>query len=456
MRVAMALMLVSAGAAPAIASADGPRFETGAGTLVLLEEDHALPLVTLSVTARTGSALDPADKEGLARVTATLLRRGVPGLNADQIDELVDRLGGVINVTVDHHSITIGGQVIRRNLEPFAELLSRMIREPTLSSSELERLKRETIAEIIATRDDDRELAMNRFRAVLLQGHAYGRPAIGTTLSVARITRQDVRGLFRSVFVARNLILGAAGDVTEEELRDLVDDHFAGLRSGDRPRVRLGTPETPRGRRLVIVDKPDRTQTQVFIGQVGIRAADEDFFPLTVANTVFGGTFTARLMKEVRSKRGWSYGARSHIVRGRSPDAYYLWTFPAATDAVACIKLELDLYHRFVEEGITQSELDFAKSFLENSFAFEVDTADKRLEKRIEAEVLRLGRNYYRDWVRRIREVDLRAANAAIRRHLGDRDLTIVLVATASELRESLSNGLPDIAGVDVVPFDSD
>lgn len=449
-------MLISTGTAPGVASADGPRFETDAGTLVLLEEDHALPLVSLSLTARTGGALDPVGKDGLARITSTLLRRGLPGLNADQIDELVDRLGGVITITVDHHSITIGGQVIRRNLEPFAELLSRMIREPTLPSSELERLKRETIAEIVAERDDDRELAMNRFRRFLMKGHAYGRPPIGTTRSVARITRQDARSLFRSVFVAKNLILGAAGDVTEEELRDLVDDHFAGLRTGDRPRVRLGTPETPRGRRLLIVDKPDRTQTQVFIGQVGIGAGDEDFFPLTVANTVFGGTFTARLMKEVRSKRGWSYGAYSRIVRGRSPDAYYLWTFPAASDAVACIRLELELYHRFVEDGITQSELDFAKSYLENNFAFEIDTADKRLAKRVEAEVFRLGRDYYREWVRRIREVDLRAANAAIRRHLGDRDLTIVMVATASELRDALSTGLPDLASVEVIPFDSD
>ncbi|MBI2894390.1 MAG: insulinase family protein [Deltaproteobacteria bacterium] len=449
-------MLTSIGAAPAVASADGARFRTEAGTLVLLEEDHALPIVSLSVTARTGSTLDPPGKEGLARIASTLLRRGVPGLSADRIDELVDRLGGVITISADHHSITIGGQVIRRNLEPFAELLSRMISVPTLASSELERLKRETIAEIVAGRDDDRELAMNHFRRVLMQGHAYGRPPMGTTRSVARITRQDVRRFFRSTFVAQNLILGAAGDVSEEELKDLVDDHFDDLRSGERPRVRLGTARTPRGRRLVIVDKPDRTQTQVFIGQVGIRAADEDYFPLTVANTVFGGTFTARLMKEVRSKRGWSYGASSRIVRGRSPDAFYLWTFPAATDALACIRLELDLLHRFVEDGITQSELDFAKSFLENNFAFEVDTAEKRLEKRIDAEVLRLGRDYYRDYVQRIRGVDLRSANAAVQRHLGDRDLTIVLVATASELREALTAQIPDLAGVDVVPFDSD
>ena len=133
-----------------------------------------------------------------------------------------------------------------------------------------------------------------------------------------------------------------------------------------------------------------------------------------------------------------------------------MWTFPAARDAVDCIKLELQLLESFVRDGITQSELDFAKSYLGASFAFEIDTADKRLEKRIDAEVLRLGPTYYDTWVDRIRAVDLRSANASIREHIAADDLAIVLVATASELREKLQAELPGLASVEVVPFDRD
>jgi len=273
---------------------------------------------------------------------------------------------------------------------------------------------------------------------------------------VRALRRRDVQEFFERTFVAEDLIIGVAGDVTRDDLQDIVDDDFSDLLLGHRPRVHFGRPHMTKGRRVLIVDKPERTQTQVYIGELGIRARDPDTFPLTVANTVLGGTFTARLMKEVRSKRGWSYGAYSRLGRGIAREAFTLWTFPAARDAVACIKLELQLLESFARDGITQSELNFAKSYLVAGFAFEIDTADKRLEKRIDAEVLRLGANYYRTWLDHIRAVDLAAANRAIQEHVQTEDLAIVLVATAAEVRERLQAEVPGVTGIEVVPFDRD
>ena len=453
----MALIAAAASlSAPAAVQAAGPRLETSQGAIVLLEEDHAFPLVSISVTARTGSAADPTGKEGLAHLTAVLMRRGVRGKSADEIDELVDGMGAAMSVHVDHHSITIGGQVIRRNLEPFAELLSEMLTRPTFSGQELARLQRETVAEIVSLRDSDRDLAARFYRQFLFGNHAYARPPIGVSAGVRAIRRRDVQEFFRSAFVAENLVIGVAGDVTKDDLEDIIDDDFSDLLTGHRPRVRYGRPRMAAGRRVLLVDKPERTQTQVYIGELGIRARDPDTFPLTVANTVLGGTFTARLMKEVRSKRGWSYGASSRLGRGIAREAFTMWTFPAARDAVACIQLELQLLESFVRDGITQSELNFAKSYLVGGFAFEIDTADKRLEKRIDAEVLRLGPDYYRTWLDRIRAVDLPAANRAIREHIQTEDLAIVLVATAADLRERLQAEVPGVTRVEVVPFDRD
>lgn len=443
-------------ATPAVARAAGPRWQTPQGAVVLLEEDHTFPLVSISITARTGSAADPAGKDGLARLTAMLMRRGVRGKSADEIDELVDGMGAAMSVHVDHHSITIGGQVIRRSLEPFAELLSEMLTRPTFAADELARLQRETVADIVSERDSDRDLAARFYRHFLFGTHPYARAPIGTSAGVQALTRRDVQAFFRTTFVADNLIIGVAGDITREDLEDIVGDDFSELGTGERPRVRFGRPRMEKGRRVLLVDKPERTQTQVYIGELGIRARDPDTFPLTVANTVLGGTFTARLMKEVRSKRGWSYGAYSRLGRGIAREAFTLWTFPAARDAVPCIKLELQLLESFVRDGITQSELDFAKSYLVAGYAFEIDTADKRLEKRIDAEVLRLGPGYYDTWVDRIRTVDLATANRAIREHVQTEDLAIVLVATASELRDGLQAEIPGVTGVEVVPFDRD
>src|SRR5690606_32750779 len=93
--------------------------------------------------------------------------------------------------------------------------------------------------------------------------------------------------------------------------------------------------------RVVIVDKPERTQTQILIGCLGTRPSDEDHTALVVANTVFGGAFSARLMQSIRAERGWSYGAYSSLPIDRTRQAFSMWAFPKTGDCAPCVELEL-------------------------------------------------------------------------------------------------------------------
>jgi len=203
----------------------------------------------------------------------------------------------------------------------------------------------------------------------------------------------------------------------------------------------------------VLVDKPERTQTQIIVGTLGTHVHDPDHTALQVANVVFGGLFTARLTHEIRSVRGLSYGASSSLGHDRQRDLWSMWTFPAAKDAVKCLSLQLDLYEKWVEDGVRPSELKRAKSYLVKSHAFEIDTPQKRLDQRIEAELFGLPSDYFDAFVQRVKHVTRDDANAALRKRLSTRDLAIGVVATASELREPLSQ-LPDLRELRVVPFD--
>jgi zinc protease len=209
------------------------------------------------------------------------------------------------------------------------------------------------------------------------------------------------------------------------------------------------------GRRVVIVDKPARVHTQIYIGTLGTQARDSDHVPLFVANMVFGGTFTARLMREIRTVRGWSYGASSHLGLDRQRELWMMHTFPAASDTVACIDLQLRMLEELVSRGITAEELSLAQSYLAKSYAFEIDTASKRLGQRIDVEIFGLPRDYYTRYVERVRAVRLDEANAALRARLSTEDLAIVVVATASEVRDRLA-ALPGVRSVEVVPYDRD
>jgi zinc protease len=271
------------------------------GTTLIVEPSHTLPLVSIVVALRSGTAFDPPGKEGLGRVTARMLRRGCEGSNAAAIEDALDRLGAELSVDLSPSSIAIHAQVIARNVGAFAELLGRLLATPAFPADELARLKRETQAEIVESRDNDRGLATHFFRGAVFAGHPYSRSSMGTTRSVEAIGEADVRAFHGKHFARSNIVLGFAGDVTARDARALAEAIVGRLPAGERIADPVPAPETKKGRRLVLVDKPERSQTQILIGGLGTLPHDEDHVALGAANAVFGGTFTSRLMKAVRA-----------------------------------------------------------------------------------------------------------------------------------------------------------
>ena len=432
------------------------RYELGGGALALLEASHAVPLVSIVVALRSGSAADPAGKEGLARLGLRMLRRGCAGLSAEQIDFTIDALGAEMAVDVSASTVAIHAQVIARNVDAFVDLLARLLATPTFPQDEIDRLKRETIAEIIESRDSDRVVATKAFQRTLFAGHPYGRNAGGTTGSVAAITRDDVLAYYRRHVVQANVVVGLSGDVAAARASVIAKRMVEGLPGGEAARDDVAEPAMPSGRRLLIVDKPERTQTQILVGALGTSPHDEDHVAFSVANAIFGGTFTSRLMREVRSKRGWSYGASARASIDRHRQSWVMWTFPAAEDAAACLKLTLELMETWVSEGVTEEELAFIKGYLIGSHAFDVDTAAKRLHQALDEELLALPSGYYEKWTDRVAAVTLEEGSRAVRRRLDPERLLAVVLGTASDVGDALRAAVPRLGETTVVPFDAE
>jgi zinc protease len=432
------------------------RFDLDAGAVALLEPAYTVPLVSIVVALRCGSAVDPPDKSGLARIAVRMLRRGCAGLSSEQIDFRIDSLGGEMAVDTSPSTVAIHVQVIARNLDTFVDLLARLLATPTFPHEELERLKRETIAEIIEARDSDRVVAQKALQRTLFEGHPYGHNSSGTTESVAAIQREDVLGFYRRFVVQANTVLGFAGDVTPERAPLLAGKLMAGLQRGSVARDEVAEPTMHPGRRLLVVDKPERTQTQILVGTLGTSAHDADHVDLVVANAAFGGTFTSRLMKEVRSKRGWSYGASSRTLVDRRRQAWIMWTFPAAEDAAPCLKLTLELLEAWVLGGVLPREVAFIKRYLVRSHAFEVDTAAKRLHEGLDVELLRLPEDYYTTWMDRVRTVTPEGATKAVKNRIRSDDLLVVVVGTAAQILDPVRAAVPRLTEATVVPFDAE
>lgn len=431
------------------------RFDIEGGAVAFLEESHALPLVSITVIFRSGAAHDPAGKEGALRLAGRMLRRGCEGVTSSAIEDTLDRLGAELGVDVGHSQVAVHANVIGRNLDAFVDLLAKILSAPTFPLDELERLQRESVAELIEVRDNDSALAHQAFRRTLFAGHLYGRSSRGTIPSIRTLTAADIRAAYAKHFVRGNAVLGFAGDLEASRVAEIASRLVGRLPAGGPVADPVTAPVVRTGRRLLFVDKPERTQTQIIIGGLGTAPHDDDHVALGVANAVLGGSFTSRLMREVRSKRGWSYGASARLSVDRQRQAFSMVTFPAATDAAPCIELELTLLEEFVTKGVLPRELSFIKRFLTRSHAFDIDTASKRLHQAIDVEVLGLPADYYSGYVAQVEAVTLEQANLAVKKRLSTEDLQVIVVGTASQILDGVRAAIPRLAEHAVEPFDA-
>ncbi|HVJ20346.1 MAG TPA: pitrilysin family protein [Polyangiaceae bacterium] len=423
---------------------------------VMVEHNTDLPLVSISVAVRLGALADPLGVEGATRLLARLMKRSAGGRSAEIIDAEIDAMGGALSVDVSASTIVFHGAVIARSLARFADLLVDVVARPGLDEGELGLLKRETEAELVEALDDDRTLARRWFRRSMFGGHPYGRPISGTATTLAAVTPDTLRALYRRLFVRENLMFAFSGYVLESEAHAIAERIAAALPSGAVARDETPEPAAPAGRRLVIVDKPDRTQTQIIIGGLGSHPSDPDHFPLLLANTAFGGTFTARLMQEVRVKRGWSYGAYASLPYDRRRQAFSMWTFPKAGDAAECIKLELELLAQWRQSGISEGELAWCKDFLVRSHAFAIDTASKRVGLLLDAALYDLPPGYHARYLDAIKAVTLESANRAVAERIPSDNLVLTVVGTEPQIGDSVRSAIANLGHHEVVPYDTE
>lgn len=445
------LMSVLPAAASGATRAAGP-----SGSIVLVDESHAVPLVHVEVAARSGSSGDPRGEEGLVNLAAELARRGAAGKSREQLDEALDALGARLDVIVEADSVRLQGYVLARNLKPFLALVADVVLRPDFKPAEFNRTRREILAQLDEQRNDDRTLCARFFERRLYGDHPYGRAADGTARSLAKIRRETAQARFKAAFTGANLIFAAAGDVTPEAFQGAIKEAFAKLPAGARLTGDIRTPLTPDGWRIQLVDKPDRQQTQIMIGHATVPASHPDFLPLALAFAAFGGRgMKATLMDEVRTRRGLAYGAYMGILPRRGPSAVRGWVFTGVERTVTTLKLVLRLYRKLMKDGVSAQRLRFFQGFVAGTYASEMDAPERRLGARVSAELEGLPEDFVDTYVARIKAITPDQVATAIKTHVKADNLAITLVATADTLAKLLvKSGIhPD--AIDIVKYDS-
>lgn len=423
---------------------------------VTFEEDQSLPIVYLNVALKAGAATDPKGESGIANFMGEMLKRGTRSKTKEQIDLALDQMGAKFEVETRAEALILRGSVLSSQLEPFLALLREIVVAPSFPENEIRKLRGEIISGLLEEKGEDSALVSVKFNEFLFRDHPYGNPVMGKIPDVQKFNRAKILTDYDRLMIEPNLLIVGSGDAPKGKI-----EAWAKTIGQDRPAgtehvvEKVSAPQNAEKRRLEIVDKPDRTQTQIDLGQVGARMTDPDFFPLYLGNYAFGGpSFSARLMLEIRVKRGWSYGAGSSFRHGLQPRSWTIHLFPAEKDTAPALSQTLLMVQELRDHGITQEEFDFAQHSLVNSTGFMYNTPKKRVENILLEKTLDLPEGFMKSYGPELAKVKITQVNTALNDYLKPDQLAITVVGTAKNLKTALSKaaGVPENQ-VEVVPY---
>jgi len=408
--------------------------------VVIIEPSSDTPLVWFEIAIRGGASIDPVGVEGLHRHAALLARRGAGGLDRAALDDKLDSLGAALEVGVSRDAVSVSGLALTRHLDAVVALAADVLAAPRLGEDEHARLLRETPQVLDEVRDDDSALAARWFDWLCSPGHPYGRTSLGTEASLARIERAAAMACWQREVVADNLVIGLAGDIDEAYAARIVTRLTERLPATSQREVARAASAAPTpGRRLILVDKPDRTQAQLRIGHLAARYGAPDTVELAVAEAVFGGMFSSRLMQEIRVKRGWSYGAGCAMRRSRLPHWFEISMAASIDVAGPAVALTLDLFADYAAHGPTDDEVDFARSYLVGAMPFHVATARQRMQLAVRDAVFDLPSGYTARLPEALGALAASDVRAACQRQLRPDAAVTVAVTTADHAGPSLA-----------------
>jgi predicted Zn-dependent peptidase len=405
------------------------------GVTLLIVPSRDVPLISFQAVLRGGPLGDT--KAGVASLVAGLLEKGAGEHDAFSFADAVEGAGGSFSVATGMEAISISGQFLARDQPLMLRLLAAALLEPRFDVEEFEKLRARRIELIKAAKDSDPAELISTYGRVLLFGnHPYGKPTTGSEATLAAITHADVLDYHRAHFGADRLILVFAGDVDVAELKRSVSGAFGEWQRAATSLATVTEPARVRGRRVLLVDSPDSTQTYFWIANVGVNKRYAQHAALDLVNTLYGGRFTSILNTELRIKSGLSYSARAGFTRSTAAGEFAIRSFTDTENTAKALELSLETLTRLRRDGVTEDMLDSARGYVLGQFPLNFETAGDWAAALVELEFYGLGASYIDHYSAALRDVTLPVARAVIELAFpSPDDVFIVLIGDAGKIR---------------------
>ncbi len=420
------------------------------GMVVMLLEDHELPLIDATARIRTGSRFEPAEKAGLAALAGTVQRTGgTATMNGDALDDFLENRAASIETSIGLDSGAAAMSCLTTDLPEVLRAFADVLRRPAFEPAKLEVAKARLRSAIARQNDDPQDVLFREFAEIVYGAESpYARSE--TFASVEAVTRDDLVAWHRRFYHPNNIVLGVVGDFDRDGLLALLDEAFGDWPAGPATPAFEGgvAASTPAG--VFAVARDDVNQSSIAMGHLGIRRDATDYYAVQVVNEVLSGSMASRLFAEVRTRQGLAYA----VSGGVGSD----WDHPGLTRLFMTTKTEttvrgiaalLGEARRLESEPPTEEEVGKAKQSILAAFVFNSDSTRKVMGQQLTYELF----GYPLDWLARyaagIRGVTLEEVRRAARERLRPERFAILVVGP-TEGRDRPLEEFGPVTAVDV------
>jgi predicted Zn-dependent peptidase len=427
------------GPPPELRLPEQKKFTLSNGLRVRLVEYRRLPIVAMNLVVDAGAARDTKQLPGLASFTATMLTEGTKTRSATRISDEAGFLGASINAGAGVDSASLSGATLAKHLPKFLDLFADVAMNPAFPKADFERVQDERLVTLLQQRDQPQAIASKAFQPVFWGDHPYGHYSLGTEESVKATRQKDLAAFHDRFWRPGNAELVVVGDVSEADLRPLLEKTLGAWKAG-KPAPPLAAAPAASPHRTLVLEKVDAPQSYLLLGMPGLQRSSDDFVTATVTFQVLGGGMASRLFRNLREDKGYTYGV---YARGDSRKlggvSFVVGSVKAEVTGAALKELLVEL-RRLRDEPVPEGELRDAKDALALSLPADFATAGSTAGRLAELAVHGLPDDYWNHYADRVRKVTADEVKRFAERYLDPAKLTLVMVAHPDTVRSQLAD----------------
>jgi len=394
---------------------------------VVFEKQNSLPTFNMQLVFQNNGYIKDGNKSGLAAICAKILNEGTKELGAIKFAKELENRAITLHASHGFETFVIELAALKSEYKYGLKLLNNLLKSPNLTKKSLDKIKTIQIGSLKRKENDFDFMAQNQLKTILFKKTPLQNPSSGTIKSIEQLKLKDIKEFIKGLITLNNLIIVAGGDLEFDEFKREIQPILKEFKAGKKTTL---TKIEASNKAIEKVSYKETEQAYIYFGSpFYLEAKDKDTYKAKVASFILGGSgFGSRLMEEIRVKRGLAYSAYGHLLVNKSHSYFTGYLQTKLENANKAKKLVQEIIDTFIQNGVTQKELDGAKRFLTGSEPLRSETLSQRQSRAFSLFYKGLPLDYPKIELEKIETLTLKELNNFIKSHKEIKNLSFSIV----------------------------